>query len=448
MSIQNRTAHTQPAGEVPPTAVIVVDLTFGDAGKGTMVDFLVRRHGARTVVRYNGGAQAGHNVVLPDGRHHTFSQFGSGTFVTDVRTHLSRFMLVHPLTMISEEKHLHEIGIDDAFDRLTVDEDAIIITPFHQAANRLKEMNRGDGRHGSCGLGIAETASHAIDFPDDAVHARDLTDRDVLVRKLEAIRLAKTREIRAIVDRLADDENARAEIDVLLSPETVDRVADQFVAFAQTVAIVPATYLRDVLREENHVVFEGAQGILIDEWHGFHPFTTWSTITTEYAETLLREAGFNGRVEKIGVVRSYATRHGPGPFVTESAALTESLPDPHNGTNAWQRNFRVGTFDLVATRYAIEATGGVDVLAVTHLDRHTSKTMCVAYALADGSTIDRIPVSFDHDLDRQEKMTNALLTATPIESPCPDFLAELESATGTPVRYVSHGPTHLHKRVR
>lgn len=436
MPIQNRTAH------------IVVDLTFGDAGKGTMVDFLVRHYGATTVVRYNGGAQAGHNVVLPDGRHHTFSQFGSGTFVPGVRTHLSRFMLVHPLTMIAEERHLREIGIDDAFDRLSIDEEAIVITPFHQAANRLKEMNRGNGRHGSCGLGIAETASHAIAFPDDAIHARDLGDRETLVRKLEAIRLAKTSEIRAIVDRLADDESARAEIDVLLSPETVTIVANQFVAFAQTVAVVPAEFLHAILRNDDHVVFEGAQGILIDEWHGFHPFTTWSTITTEYAETLLREAGFDGRVEKIGVVRSYATRHGPGPFVTESAALTESLPDPHNGTNPWQRDFRVGTFDLVATRYAIEATGGVDVLAVTHLDRHVSKTMCVAYRLADGSTLDRIPVSFDHDLDRQEKTTNALLTAATVDRPCPDFLAELESDTGTPVRYVSHGPTHLHKRVR
>lgn len=436
MLIQNRTAH------------IVVDLTFGDAGKGTMVDFLVRHHSVRTVVRYNGGAQAGHNVVLPDGRHHTFSQFGSGTFVPGVRTHLSRFMLVHPLTMIAEERHLREIGIDDAFGRLTVDEAALIITPFHQAANRLKEMNRGDGIHGSCGLGIAETASHAIDFPDDAIRARDLGDKETLIRKLESIRLAKTREIRAIVDRLADDERARAEIDVLLSPETVTIVANQFVAFSRIVAIVPTEFLHAILRDDDHVVFEGAQGILIDEWHGFHPFTTWSTITTEYAETLLREAGFNGRIEKIGVVRSYATRHGPGPFVTESAALTESLPDPHNGTNAWQRNFRVGTFDLVAARYAIEATGGVDVLAVTHLDRHVSETMCIAYALVEGTTIDRIPVSFDHDLDRQETMTNALLTATPIEHPTVDFLTDLEAATGTPVRYLSYGPTHLDKRVR
>ena len=77
-------------------AHIVVDLGFGDSGKGTVTDHLVRQTGARLVVRFNGGAQAGHTVVLADGRSHTFSQLGAGSFVAGVRTHLSRFMLVHP----------------------------------------------------------------------------------------------------------------------------------------------------------------------------------------------------------------------------------------------------------------------------------------------------------------------------------------------------------------
>lgn len=429
------------------TARIIVDLTFGDAGKGTMVDYLARQFGAHTVVRYNGGAQAGHNVVTPDGRHHTFSQFGSATFVPGVRTHLSRFMLVHPLTMINEEQHLRDVGVTDAFERLTIDEDALIITPFQQAANRLKEMNRGDGRHGSCGLGIAETASHALDFPLDAIRARDLADRDTLVRKLEAIRLTKARELRPIIDRLADNAEARAEIDVLLSNGSVERIAEQFRAFRETVKVVPAEFLHALLREPGDVIFEGAQGLLIDEWHGFHPFTTWSTITTEYAETLLREAEYDGTVEKIGVVRSYATRHGPGPFVTEDVAMTEALPDPHNGMNPWQRHFRVGHFDLVALRYAIEATGGVDALAVTHLDRHVPTKVCEAYAMADGSRLEHISVYFDHDLERQETLTNSLLSATPILRESADFLTDLSAAANAPVRYLSSGPTALDKRL-
>ena len=90
--------HTQK-----PLAILVAGLGFGDEGKGSIVDALVRKHGAHTVVRYNGGAQAAHNVVDLDGRHHTFSQFGSGTFVPGTRTFLSRFMVVNPLGMLIEE---------------------------------------------------------------------------------------------------------------------------------------------------------------------------------------------------------------------------------------------------------------------------------------------------------------------------------------------------------
>src|SRR4051794_33587520 len=124
------------------SAWIVVDLGFGDAGKGSVVDFLVREHQTHTVVRFNGGAQAAHNVVLPDGRHHTFSEFGSGTFVPGVRTHLSRFMLVDPAALLAEERHLRSLGVSDAFERLSVDGRAIVVTPFQKAANRLREMSR------------------------------------------------------------------------------------------------------------------------------------------------------------------------------------------------------------------------------------------------------------------------------------------------------------------
>lgn len=101
-------------------------------------------------------------------------------------------------------------------------------------------------------------------------------------------------------------------------------------------------------------MFEGAQGVLLDEWHGFHPYTTWSTTTFGNAETLLAEAAMTAT--RLGVVRCYLTRHGPGPLVTEDPTL--ELPDPHNGRNEWQGAFRVGHFDAVALRYAIEVAGG------------------------------------------------------------------------------------------
>ena len=133
-------------------AIAVVDLGFGDSGKGTITDYLTRAHQAHTVIRFNGGAQAAHNVITPDGRHHTFAQFGSGTFSAGVRTYLSRFVVIEPYAMVNEEAHLRQRGVTDAFDRLLVDRDALVISPFQSAANRLRELARGADRHGSCGV--------------------------------------------------------------------------------------------------------------------------------------------------------------------------------------------------------------------------------------------------------------------------------------------------------
>ena len=141
-------------------AILTVDLGFGDAGKGSIIDFLAREHNAHTVVRFNGGAQAGHRVVAKQGEH-VFSQFGSGT-LAGARTHLSRFMLVEPLAMLAEAEHLMQLGIRDPFGMVTIDEKALITTPFQRAVNRLKELARGNGRHGSCGMGIGETMADWI----------------------------------------------------------------------------------------------------------------------------------------------------------------------------------------------------------------------------------------------------------------------------------------------
>ena len=168
-------------------AILVVDLGFGDAGKGSLVDYYVRHYRAHTVVRFNGGAQAAHNVVTPDGRHHKFSQFGSGTFVPGVRTHLSRYMLVDPVALLAEERHLRQVGVPDAFARLTIDPNAPVVTPFQRAANRLRELQRAAGRHGSCGMGIGETMADLIADPAQVLHARDLLRRPSVLERLRRL---------------------------------------------------------------------------------------------------------------------------------------------------------------------------------------------------------------------------------------------------------------------
>jgi len=407
--------------------IIVVDLGYGDAGKGAVVDWLCSPFGnapVHTVVRFNGGAQAAHNVLTPDGRHHAFAQFGSGSFTPGVRTHLSRFVVVDPLALAAEAWHLASVGIHDALDRLTVDRDALLATPYHQAANRARELARGQNRHGSCGMGIGETASYALCHPADAPRAGDCATPRTLTRKLATL-----------AERLAD------ELGPLDTPPLAD-LCDAYRVFAAKVPLVDPDYLSRVLHA-GPAVFEGAQGVLLDEWRGFHPYTTWSTTTFANAETLLAEAG--ATATRLGVIRCYMTRHGPGPFVTEDPTL--ELPEQHNGRNRWQGPFRVGHFDALAIRYAAEVTGGVDEVALTHQDvaaRHELR-LCQAYQL-DGQRVERLEPGPARDLQHQEQLTRRLLRARPVyDAPGVDWQAVVEQTTGAPITLASYGPTALDK---
>jgi adenylosuccinate synthase len=407
--------------------VIVVDLGYGDAGKGTVVDWLCAtasrdsRQPAAAVVRFNGGAQAAHHVQLPSGAVHAFAQFGSGSF-GGTPTFLSRFTLVDPLALVAEAEHLRRLGLGDPFGLLTVDRDALVTTPYHQAANRAREEARGAGRHGSCGMGIGETASYALRYPGDAPRAGDLAAPSVLRRKLALLRT-----------RLGAG-----------GPPPPD-VAAVFAAVAARVTLADDGHLARLLRR-GPVVFEGAQGALLDEWRGFHPYTTWSTTTFDNAETLLREAGAGGGATRLGVTRTYQTRHGPGPFPTEDPDLP--LAEPHNTGGRWQGAFRAGHLDAVALDYARQVTGGVDAVALTHLDtaRDAGRRLrvCRGYRVGD-RTVTRLSPGPHQDLDHQQSLTDGLLTARPsydagpgpAADDWPDAVAEI---LGAPVTVRSYGP--------
>lgn len=459
-----------------PTALIVVDLGYGDAGKGTMTEALAAHHDAHTVVRFNGGAQAGHNIVAPDGRHHTFSQFGSATLLPGVRTHLSQFMVVHPLAMLAEEEHLRHLGVRDAFARTTCDERAPVITPFHQATNRLRELARGDGRHGSCGIGVGETMSDLLTWGDRMVRAGDLRDPALLRRKLADVLAIKREDVRPLEAALKGIPPAQAELELLTGGRHVlDRCVEAFTEVARRLQLTTPADQRDLLRRPGAVVFEGAQGVLLDEWHGFHPYTTWSTTTFHNALAILDEAEHAGPRLRVGVTRAYATRHGPGPFVTWDRELTDRLPDSHNAFHPWQRHFRVGWLDLPALRYALEVCGGADLLAVTHLDRLAAVPgpwpIATAYTLpSDAPTaglldegprgqLTRVVPAFDEDLDRQRRLTDRLLACAPVyDAVAPDptaasdlarcmpMLKRLEDELGVRVGWVSSGPTRDDKQ--
>src|SRR5947209_18964616 len=138
-------------------AIITVGLSFGDEGKGATFDFLARHYDADLVVRYCGGSQAGHNVELPDGRRHTFSQLGAGALAgrpgRRPRTYLGANVVIDPPALLREAAHLAELGVADPLALVTVHPRCLVTTAWHRALNRLGELARGDGRHGSCGQG-------------------------------------------------------------------------------------------------------------------------------------------------------------------------------------------------------------------------------------------------------------------------------------------------------
>ncbi|MEO7112398.1 MAG: adenylosuccinate synthetase [Polyangiaceae bacterium] len=422
-------------------AIAVVDLGFGDAGKGLVVDFLVRTLHAQLVVRFNGGAQAGHNVVA-DGRHHTFSQLGAGTFVPGVRTHLSRHVVVHPTAAILEANRLKKLGVRDALDRLTVSPDALVVTPFHQAIGRLREITRGGARHGSCGVGVGETVRDSLEATADALRTFHLRD-EKSARSL----LSRARDrLAASFDKSTNDPRAAIEREILDDPEIADIWLETAILFSKRVE------LRDdesaMRLAGGPVILEGAQGVLLDERYGFHPFTTWSNCTFDNASELSSALGAD--LFRLGVVRTFAHRHGPGPLPTETDDLTKLASESHNRDDLWQGKFRTGWQDLVLARYARRVVGALDAIALTHLDVLEAASrwnVCTHYVGADGAANEDLEPG--RDLDAQTTVTRNLLEASPRYDAIEGTILERTEACveaysrafSAPIAIESRGPT-------
>ncbi len=405
--------------------IITVGLGFGDEGKGATVDYLARRFHADLVVRYSGGAQAGHNVQLPDGSRHTFSQFGAGT-LAGVRSYLGRRVVVCPQTLNPEAEHLKRLGIDDPFSTLSLHPDCLLSTSFHIAMNRLREIDRGAGRHGSCGLGIGEARSYWLKHGKDAVVAADVLDRNNLVAKLTLLRDRMLLELQS----LHNVDAIYAEGIYLTNPSSE---ADHLIEVLTDVA------MSEKLPDAKRVIFEGAQGVLLDEYFGFHPHTTWSTVTSLHAREIVEENDFESTTT-LGLTRAYSTRHGAGPFPTYCRSLSQQIHDAGNPTNDWQGQILSGPLDLVLLRYALAACERamcpVDGLVVNNLDELPERpSISERYHSTTDLTIPRTI----HD---QAELTHVLNNAEPAVETLEDERILIDRLNEySPVVLTSSGPT-------
>jgi len=223
-------------------------------------------------------------------------------------------------------------------------------------------------------------------------------------------------------------EDVAREWDVLTAP--IDKILDLYQEFIQRVRVVDDTYLREVLDGPETVIFENGQGVLLDQSFGWFPYVTRRDTTFGPALDLL-----DGRpATRLGVIRSYATRHGAGPFVTEDASLTH--PEAHNQYGDFQEGFRLGHFDMIALEYALRAVGEVNGIVLTHLDRFTEpQQVCMAYEPG-------VNLAIPETIPEQMQIMRALMKT----GPCYEMLGSPEALIReieklAPVVMTSHGPT-------
>ena len=321
---------------MPTSARVVIGANYGDEGKGVLTDYYASRSTNVLVVRHNGGAQAGHTVVTPEGTRHVFSHFGSGT-LAGAPTLLSRFFLANPIRFRVEHEALSRLGVAPV---VFVDPTALVTTPYDIALNQAAEQHRGASRHGSCGMGINETVVRST-HADVRLVAADLAApsrvRDALTRIREQwipVRLDQLGMTRAQFVRYVPS---------VFDASLADRWLDDAAFFARRISIVGDA---ELIRLCDTVVFEGAQGLLLDQKRGVAPYQTRSNTGIVNASSLARVAGIT-ELQVTYVTRAYLTRHGAGPLPNESDA-PPAFADPTNVPNQWQGVLRFAPLDVSA----------------------------------------------------------------------------------------------------
>lgn len=454
----------------------VTDLGGGDGGKGGVVHKISSMTGAHTVLKV-GGAQGSHGVRTAAGQYFNFSHFGCGTF-EGARTHITDLMVIDPYRFVKEgEQLVNEWRIRNAFDLITVDENALVITPYHTFASRLKELARKGNPRGTVGTGGGTAFEDSLLDPNSALRVGYIKEQ-YLGGFLECIRQKKFEEVAEpllgkIKDLLPEDQaHARELITMMTDQNMVSQIFQVFRNFASRIKIVDKDYLKKkILGRDGAIVVESSHGILTDRYYGFHPHTTKLRTILQPTLDLLRECEYDGEVKKVGVTRAYQIRHGAGPMVTESPELLgELLPGSHKEDNRWQGKVRVGALDLVALRYAIGVCGGpetFDGLAITWFDQVMEAgkwNLCDKYTGADDAEFftqsGEIKINRSADeaqLKHQEELGKALNGCNPQlfshdigQGTSEDNASELcsnvlQDTLGVPVRMISFGPTEKDK---
>jgi adenylosuccinate synthase len=358
----------------------VVGLQWGDEAKGKIVDLLTTEHDF--VVRYNGGANAGHTVVT-NGQTFKLSLLPTGVLRPNVRAVIANGVVVYPPRFIEETQSLRAAGVEVG-DNLLLSDHAHVIFPYHMEEERLSESSPSGGAIGTTGRGIGPCYQDKVGRTC-AVRVGELLYPDHLRARLKTIVERKNRMLRALSPEARTfDADALCQDYLLTAAVLKPHIADT------------TRLLLDAARLGKRILFEAAQGSLLDVDHGSYPYVTSSSSSTT---GVWSGSGVPARyLERVvGVIKAYGTRVGNGPFPTELLDGPDGIGERIRKTGreygtVTGRPRRCGWFDAVATRYTA-ALGGVDDLAVMLLDVLSGLDevrIAVAYDL-DGQRIDHFP---------------------------------------------------------
>lgn len=417
-------------------ATCVVGLQWGDEAKGKIVDLLTEQF--EIVVRYQGGANAGHTVVF-GGEKYKLSLIPSGIFRPDVQCVIAGGVVIHPGTLIAEIDHLADRGI--AIGRnLMISDRAHVIFPWHIEEDRLLDRQCSAGEAiGTTLRGIGPCYRDKVGR-SLAVRVGDLF-RESFREQIERITHVKNQWFRALTDGTADP----------LDPK---QVYDEYRSYADRLRpyVTDTTaFLLAAVERDARILFEGAQGALLDIDHGTFPFVTSSNSS---GVGVSPGSGVPARYlsKVLGIVKAYCTRVGGGPFPTEQDnEIGQLIRDRGNeyGT-VTRRPRRCGWFDAVAARYTARLSG-VDSLAVMLLDVLSTLPelkICTAYEI-DGVRTTDFPSHAD-DLRRARPIYETLpgwheeirdaQSAADLPPAARDYLRRLSDLVGRPIELVSVGP--------
>ena len=356
---------------------VVIGAQWGDEGKGKATDLFGEQ--VRWVVRYQGGNNAGHTVVLPDGRKFALHLIPSGILSAGVKNVIGNGVVVDPGVLLTELAGLEERGVDTS--GLLISASAHLIMPYHVAIDKVTERYLGKAKIGTTGRGIGPAYQDKV--ARIGVRMQDLMDESILAKKVEAALDTKNQMLVKLYNRKA-----------LEPARIVDEVLGQAQGFLGRIADTGLLLNQAADRGEN-ILLEGSQGTLLDVDHGTYPYVTSSSPTAGGASAG-SGLGPTRITAVVGILKAYTTRVGSGPFPTE---LFDDMGEYLRKTGGevgvtTGRQRRCGWFDAVIARYASRVNGITDYF-LTKLDVLSSLEqvpICVAYEV-DGDRCDEMPMT-------------------------------------------------------